>query len=85
MCYFRLEYYDLCEEYTRQYLLKYPVNFTCLMLQACCSYKMFDGRKAEFQVKELEDKLSPYFKFNEAMIHLNKVSIYHFVWHDLFV
>lgn len=53
MCYYKLDYYDVSLEILGTYLEHFPRSAVAINLKACNHYKMYNGKSAEADLKEL--------------------------------
>ena len=78
MCYYKLDYYDVSQEVLNSYLAKYSSDSVHLSLigsnlRACNHYRLYNGRAAENELKQLIDKSSSNFSFGKELIRHNLV------------
>lgn len=78
MCYYKLDYYDVSQEVLNSYLAKYSSDSTHLSLigsnlRACNHYRLYNGKAAENELKQLIDRSSSNFSFGKELIRHNLV------------
>ncbi|XP_050525435.1 intraflagellar transport protein 56 isoform X4 [Daktulosphaira vitifoliae] len=73
LCYYKLDFYDVSQEILDVYIKKYPDSMIVLNLKACNVYRLYDGKAAEGELKNLIAKRSSTFKFCEDLIKHNMV------------
>lgn len=74
MCYYKLDYYDVSQEVLNSYLSKYEHNsMIAINMRACNHYRLYNGRAAEQELKQLIDNSSPNFSFAKELIRHNLV------------
>lgn len=78
MCYYKLDYYDVSQEVLNSYLAKCSSDSAQLSLigsnlRACNHYRLYNGRAAENELKQLIDKSSSNFSFGKELIRHNLV------------
>lgn len=74
MCYYKLDYYDVSQEVLNSYLTKYSSDsLIAVNLRACNHYRLYNGRAAENELKQLIDNSSPNFSFAKELIRHNLV------------
>lgn len=55
MCYYRLDYYDVSQEILQAYLTCRPTSLIASNLKACNIFRMYNGRAAEAEFKNLAE------------------------------
>lgn len=55
LCFYKLDYYDMSQEVLDVYLNKYPDSTIAINLKACNRFRLFNGRVAEQEIKNIED------------------------------
>ncbi|XP_050440578.1 intraflagellar transport protein 56 [Adelges cooleyi] len=73
LCYYKLDFYDISQEILDVYIKKYPDSMILLNLKACNLYRLYDGKAAEAELKNLIARRSSTFKFCEDLIKHNMV------------
>ncbi|XP_013860469.1 intraflagellar transport protein 56 [Austrofundulus limnaeus] len=73
LCYYKLDYYDVSQEVLAVYLQNIPDSTTALNLKACNHYRLYDGKAAEAELKNLIDVSSCSFEFAKELIRHNLV------------
>ena len=58
LCYYKLDYYDVSQEVLAAYLQRYPDSAVALNLKACNHFKLYNGKAAEVELKQLLDNSS---------------------------
>ncbi|XP_050525440.1 intraflagellar transport protein 56 isoform X7 [Daktulosphaira vitifoliae] len=53
LCYYKLDFYDVSQEILDVYIKKYPDSMIVLNLKACNVYRLYDGKAAEGELKNL--------------------------------
>lgn len=53
LCYYKLDFYDVSQEILNVYITKYPNSMILTNLKACNLYKLYDGKAAEVELKNL--------------------------------
>lgn len=53
LCYYKLDFYDVSQEILDVYIKKYPDSMILTNLKACNLYKLYDGKAAEAELKNL--------------------------------
>lgn len=56
MCYYKLDYYDVSLEILGVYLQAYPDSAIAVNLKACNSFRLYNGKAADAELKTLADK-----------------------------
>lgn len=62
LCYYKLDFYDVSQEILDLYLKKYPDSMILTNLKACNLYKLYDGKAAEAELKNLVVSYSNIYK-----------------------
>ncbi|XP_072348144.1 intraflagellar transport protein 56 isoform X1 [Scyliorhinus torazame] len=73
LCYYKLDYYDVSQEVLAVYLQNYPDSTIALNLKACNHFRLYNGKAAEAELKNLMDIASPVFDFAKELIKHNLV------------
>ncbi|NWS71789.1 IFT56 protein, partial [Crotophaga sulcirostris] len=73
LCYYKLEYYDVSQEVLAVYLQQFPDSIIALNLKACNHFRLFNGKAAEAELKNLTDSASSSFQFGKELIKHNLV------------
>ncbi|XP_060569598.1 intraflagellar transport protein 56-like isoform X2 [Ruditapes philippinarum] len=73
LCYYKLDYYDVSQEVLAVYLQQYPDSAIALNLKACNHFRLYNGKAAEAELKNLQDTASPSFIFARDLIKHNLV------------
>lgn len=73
LCYYKLDYYDVSQEVLAVYLQHFPDSTVAINLKACNHFRLYNGKAAEAELKNLADVCSPSFKFASDLIKHNLV------------
>ncbi|XP_022095489.1 intraflagellar transport protein 56-like isoform X4 [Acanthaster planci] len=73
LCYYKLDYYDVSQEVLAVYLQHYNDSAIALNLKACNHFRLYNGKAAEAELKNLQDLASPSFTFAQDLIKHNLV------------
>ncbi|GAB6027083.1 Intraflagellar transport protein 56 [Chamberlinius hualienensis] len=73
LCYYKLDYYDVSQEVLSVYLQQHPDSATAINLKACNHYRLYNGKAAEAELKNLSNVVSPSFTFARDLIKHNLV------------
>uniref|UniRef100_A0A3Q2UWC1 Intraflagellar transport protein 56 n=1 Tax=Haplochromis burtoni TaxID=8153 RepID=A0A3Q2UWC1_HAPBU len=73
LCYYKLDYYDVSQEVLAVYLQSIPDSTIALNLKACNHYRLYNGKAAEAELKNLIDISSCSFEFAKELIRHNLV------------
>uniref|UniRef100_A0A8C0AZ46 Intraflagellar transport protein 56 n=1 Tax=Buteo japonicus TaxID=224669 RepID=A0A8C0AZ46_9AVES len=73
LCYYKLDYYDVSQEVLAVYLQQVPDSTIALNLKACNHFRLYNGKAAEAELKNLTDSTSPSFEFGKELIKHNLV------------
>ncbi|XP_063961217.1 intraflagellar transport protein 56-like [Lytechinus pictus] len=73
LCYYKLDYYDVSQEVLAVYLQNYSDSAIALNLKACNHFRLYNGKAAEAELKNLQDLASPSFTFAQDLIKHNLV------------
>ncbi|XP_061585122.1 intraflagellar transport protein 56 [Cololabis saira] len=73
LCYYKLDYYDVSQEVLAVYLQSIPDSTIALNLKACNHYRVYNGKEAEAELKNLIDISSCSFEFAKELIRHNLV------------
>lgn len=71
LCYHKLDYFDVSQEVLREYLARHPESVIARNLKACNHFRLFNGRAAEQELRDLIDSLAPSFSFAKDLIRHN--------------
>uniref|UniRef100_A0A8C2T9J2 Intraflagellar transport protein 56 n=1 Tax=Coturnix japonica TaxID=93934 RepID=A0A8C2T9J2_COTJA len=74
LCYYKLDYYDVSQEVLAVYLQQVPDSTIALNLKACNHFRLYNGKAAEAELKNLTDSASSSFEFGKELIKHNLVS-----------
>ncbi|TMW50827.1 hypothetical protein DOY81_004103, partial [Sarcophaga bullata] len=55
LCFYKLDYYDMSQEVLEVYLSKFPDSTIAINLKACNRFRLFSGRVAEQEIKNIVD------------------------------
>ncbi|XP_055907233.1 intraflagellar transport protein 56 [Eupeodes corollae] len=55
LCFYKLDYYDMSQEVLDVYLAKHPDSTIAINLKACNRFRLFNGRVAEQEIKNIAD------------------------------
>ncbi|KAF7654445.1 hypothetical protein LDENG_00069740 [Lucifuga dentata] len=73
LCYYKLDYYDVSQEVLAVYLQSIPDSTIALNLKACNHFRLYNGKAAETELKNLIDISSCSFEFAKELIRHNLV------------
>ncbi|CAL9700450.1 unnamed protein product [Knipowitschia caucasica] len=73
LCYYKLDYYDVSQEVLAVYLQSIPDSTIALNLKACNNFRLYNGKAAEAELKNLIDISSSSFEFAKELIRHNLV------------
>ncbi|XP_038065557.1 intraflagellar transport protein 56-like isoform X2 [Patiria miniata] len=73
LCYYKLDYYDVSQEVLAVYLQHFNDSAIALNLKACNHFRLYNGKAAEAELKNLQDLASPSFTFAQDLIKHNLV------------
>uniref|UniRef100_A0A8C0FLF5 Intraflagellar transport protein 56 n=1 Tax=Bubo bubo TaxID=30461 RepID=A0A8C0FLF5_BUBBB len=73
LCYYKLDYYDVSQEVLAVYLQQVPDSTIALNLKACNHFRLYNGKAAETELKNLTDSASSSFEFGKELIKHNLV------------
>uniref|UniRef100_A0A4W5PLJ9 Intraflagellar transport protein 56 n=1 Tax=Hucho hucho TaxID=62062 RepID=A0A4W5PLJ9_9TELE len=73
LCYYKLDYYDVSQEVLAVYLQSVPDSTIALNLKACNHFRLYNGKAAETELKNLIDISSSSFEFAKELIRHNLV------------
>ncbi|KAK0150893.1 Intraflagellar transport protein 56 [Merluccius polli] len=73
LCYYKLDYYDVSQEVLAVYLQSIPDSTIALNLKACNHFRLYNGKAAEAELKNLMDISSCSFEFAKELIRHNLV------------
>ncbi|XP_051493429.1 intraflagellar transport protein 56 isoform X1 [Apus apus] len=73
LCYYKLDYYDVSQEVLAIYLQQVPDSTIALNLKACNYFRLYNGKAAEAELKNLTDSVSSSFEFGKELIKHNLV------------
>uniref|UniRef100_A0A8C2PXA7 Intraflagellar transport protein 56 n=1 Tax=Cyprinus carpio TaxID=7962 RepID=A0A8C2PXA7_CYPCA len=73
LCYYKLDYYDVSQEVLAVYLQSIPDSTIALNLKACNHFRLYNGKAAETELKNLMDISSSSFQFAKELIQHNLV------------
>lgn len=73
LCYYKLDYYDVSQEVLAVYLQSIPDSTIALNLKACNHFRLYNGKAAETELKNLMDISSCSFEFAKELIRHNLV------------
>ncbi|XP_039622352.1 intraflagellar transport protein 56 [Polypterus senegalus] len=73
LCYYKLDYYDVSQEVLAVYLQHVPDSTIALNLKACNHFRLYNGKAAEAELKNLIDITSTSFEFAKELIRHNLV------------
>ncbi|XP_073809016.1 intraflagellar transport protein 56 isoform X4 [Danio rerio] len=73
LCYYKLDYYDVSQEVLAVYLQSIPDSTIALNLKACNHFRLYNGKAAETELKNLIDISSSSFQFAKELIQHNLV------------
>nr|CAG4647833.1 EOG090X04LA [Moina brachiata] len=57
LCYYKLDYYDVSQEVLAVFLQKYPDSLIANNLKACNIYRLYNGRSAEFEIRNILESM----------------------------
>uniref|UniRef100_A0A3P8ZWS5 Intraflagellar transport protein 56 n=1 Tax=Esox lucius TaxID=8010 RepID=A0A3P8ZWS5_ESOLU len=73
LCYYKLDYYEVSQEVLAVYLQDVPDSAIALNLKACNHFRLYNGKAAEAELKNLIDISSSSFEFAKELIRHNLV------------
>ncbi|XP_069684977.1 intraflagellar transport protein 56 [Periplaneta americana] len=73
LCYYKLDYYDVSQEVLAVYLQQFPDSAIAINLKACNHFRLYNGKAAEAEIKNLMDQSSSSFSFGHDLIRHNLV------------
>ncbi|XP_061864848.1 intraflagellar transport protein 56 isoform X2 [Colius striatus] len=73
LCYYKLDYYDVSQEVLAVYLQQVPDSTIALNLKACNHFRLYNGKAAEAELKNLTDNASSSLEFGKELIKHNLV------------
>ncbi|KAM4671325.1 intraflagellar transport protein 56 isoform 1-T1 [Amazona ochrocephala] len=73
LCYYKLDYYDVSQEVLAVYLQQVPDSTIALNLKACNHFRLYNGKAAEAELKNLTESASSSFEFGKELIKHNLV------------
>ncbi|NWV20643.1 IFT56 protein, partial [Origma solitaria] len=73
LCYYKLDYYDVSQKVLAVYLQQVPDSTIALNLKACNLFRLYSGKAAEAELKNLTDSASSSFEFGKELIKHNLV------------
>ncbi|XP_069053287.1 intraflagellar transport protein 56 isoform X2 [Lepisosteus oculatus] len=73
LCYYKLDYYDVSQEVLAVYLQSFSDSTIALNLKACNHFRLYNGKAAEAELKNLIDISSSSFEFAKELIRHNLV------------
>ncbi|XP_039256430.2 intraflagellar transport protein 56-like isoform X1 [Styela clava] len=73
LCYYKLDYYDVSQEVLAVYLQHFPDSAIALNLKACNHFRLYNGKAAETELKNLQEMASSSFTFASELIKHNLV------------
>ncbi|KAI7807938.1 intraflagellar transport protein 56 [Triplophysa rosa] len=73
LCYYKMDYYDVSQEVLAVYLQSIPDSTIALNLKACNHFRLYNGKAAETELKNLIDISSSLFQFAKELIQHNLV------------
>ncbi len=56
LCYYKLDYYDVSQEVLAVYLQHVPESTIAVNLKACNHFRLYNGKAAEQELKQLQDQ-----------------------------
>ncbi len=69
MCYYKMDYYDVSLEILAAYLQAHPDSWVALNLKACNTFRLYNGKAAEAELKTLLDTYGGELQHNELLKH----------------
>lgn len=73
LCYYKLDYYDVSHEVLNVYLHSNPNSIIAVNLKACNHFRLYNGKAAETELKQLTDIGNCRFTFGEDLVKHNLV------------
>ncbi|KAM6957077.1 intraflagellar transport protein 56-like [Aplochiton taeniatus] len=73
LCYYKLDYYEVSQELLATYLQHFPDSITAINLKACNHFRLYNGKAAEAELKNLIDISAASFEFDKELIRHNLV------------
>ncbi|KAM3835880.1 intraflagellar transport protein 56-like [Diretmus argenteus] len=71
LCYYKMDYYEVSQQVLAVYLQSVPDSTIALNLKACNFFRLFNGKAAEAELKNLIDISSTSFEFAKELIRHN--------------
>ncbi|XP_071774586.2 intraflagellar transport protein 56-like [Centroberyx gerrardi] len=71
LCYYKMDYYEVSQQVLAVYLQSVPDSTVALNLMACNLFRLFNGKAAEAELKNLIDISSTSFEFAKELIQHN--------------
>lgn len=73
LCYYKLDYYDISQEVLAVYLQQFPDSAIGVNLKACNHYRLYNGKAAENELRQLLENASLSFSFAKDLFKHNLV------------
>ncbi|KAM4634358.1 intraflagellar transport protein 56-like [Polymixia lowei] len=73
LCYYKMDYYEVSQQVLAVYLQSIPDSTVALNLKACNLFRLFSGKAAEAELKNLIDNSSASFEFAKELLRHNLV------------
>lgn len=73
LCYYKLDYYDVSQEVLNVYLQANPTSPIAANLKACNHFRLYNGKAAEAELKQLTDISSTSNNFGQELMQHNLV------------
>jgi intraflagellar transport protein 56 len=77
LCYYKLDYYDVSQEVLNVYLQQNPNSAIAINLKACNHFRVYNGKTAEDNLKQLSDQSFTGSTFGGELMAHNMVRIDH--------
>ena len=71
MCYYKLEYYDVAHSVLNTYIEEHPTSITAINVKACTYFRLYNGKSAELELKNLGLLTSHSCQFGTSLIAHN--------------
>lgn len=73
LCYYKLDYYDVSLEVLHSYLRQFPDSAVAINLKACNTFRLYNGKAAEQEMKPLLDTVNIATMYGGELIRHNLV------------
>ena len=73
LCYYKMDYYDVAQDFLQAYLQKHPDSPSAINIKACNQYRYGKDTSEMTEMKQLIDKVSNGTSFGNDLIQHNAV------------